>query len=232
MIQKGRHGNEQVYVVPRRTLFGASAPHGFVPGVDRWLPLLRDAGRFSLRDEVEEDATLKQIIPYAVIVRGDEIFLFRRTDRGGERRLFGLRSIGVGGHVNPVDRSHHEDGPDVVDGALRRELAEEVVLPERWRARLVGLLNDDSTSVGTVHVGVVAVVEVAPEDEVSVREQDRMSGSFVGRAALLELHANQREGFESWSALLIDRFDEVLRWAPSTHDSSSPTPKETPTSST
>jgi len=216
---------ERVYVLPRRELFDGEAPHGFVPGVDRWMPRIRHRGHFAARAGVEEDPSLKQIIPYALIVRGDEIFCFQRTSGGGESRLHGLRSVGVGGHINPVDRAN------VVGDALRRELAEEVVLPVRWGARLAGLLNDDTTPVGSVHVGVVAVVEVEPEAEVMVREADTMSGSFMGRSELRALCARDRESFESWSALLIDRLDEVIAWEPQP-SSSSPTPSATPISST
>jgi predicted NUDIX family phosphoesterase len=199
---------ERVYVVPRVELFDESAPHGFVPGIDRWMPRIRHRGHFAPRSRVEEDPSLKQIIPYALIVRGDEIFCVQRTTGGGERRLHGLKSIGVGGHVNPIDKGN------VVGDALRRELAEEVVLPSRWGARLTGLLNDDTTAVGSVHVGVVAVVEIDPDAEVKVREAETMTGSFMGRPELREMCAADRESFESWSALLIDRLDEVIAWEP------------------
>ena len=229
-----RYGGEKVYVVPRCVLFRDGAPHGFLPGADAWLPLIRESGHFADRAGVEEDATLQQIIPYALIMRGDEFFVFRRTSGGGEKRLHGLRSVGVGGHVNPEDRlesaANAGRGGDVVEDALRRELAEEVVLPIAWGARFVGLLNDDTSPVGSVHVGLVAVVEIDARDDVRVREHDTMTGAFLGRADLLDLHARERESFETWSALLIDRFDEVLTWA-RPHAFSSPTPNPTPISS-
>ena len=106
-------GKEKVYVVPRGDLFAKDAPRGFVVGT-AWLETVYAKGFFAERDAVEEDPSLKQVIPYAVIARAGGIFCFRRSNRGGERRLFGLRSIGVGGHVNP------EDGDDVVRDALRR----------------------------------------------------------------------------------------------------------------
>ncbi|MHC4223472.1 MAG: hypothetical protein ACYSUN_05740 [Planctomycetota bacterium] len=217
-------GIEQVYVVPRTELFPDGAPHGFVAGGKEAVRRIYARGYFAVRAWVEEDPSLKQIIPYAVVVRGGEIFLFRRTDRGGERRLHGMRSIGVGGHVNPADFE------DVIRRGLRRELTEELYLPQGWRARTVGILNNDTSRVGSVHTGVVAVVEPG-EGLVKVREEDTMSGSFVSRKDLLELHARERESFEGWSALLIDKLDEVLAWGRQ-QDSSSPTPNRTPTSTT
>jgi len=241
-----RRDGEQVYVVPRRELWPGRGPHGYVPLGAPARAAIYDRGFFKDRAQVEQDPTLKQIIPYALVCRGDEIFLVQRTRGGGERRLHGLRSVGIGGHVNP------EDARDVVADGLARELHEELRIEGAWRARVVGLLNDDTTPVGAVHLGAVAVVELEEGSSARVREQDTMSGGFVGRADLLALHADERESFESWSALLLDRLDEVLdaratggslrspvdddqeskrRW-PEPPDSSTPTPKGTPTSST
>jgi len=214
---------EQVYVVPRAALFPGPAPQGFFVPPPGLLETIRREGAFAPRPAVEEDPSRKQIIPYAVVARDGEVFCFRRSRGGGERRLHGLRSIGVGGHVNPCD------GGDVVANALRRELGEELWLPPRWEARIVGLMNDDATAVGSVHLGVVVVVEPGA-GAVRVREEDTMSGSFLGRDRLLELHAAERDSFEGWSALLLDRFHEVLPW-PRRRDWSSPIPSATPISS-
>jgi predicted NUDIX family phosphoesterase len=215
---------ERVYVVPRAELFPEGAPHGFVRALPEHFGRIYARGFFADRDRVEEEPALKQVIPYALIARDDAIFLFRRSDRGAERRLHGLLSVGVGGHVNPVDQA------DVVRDALRRELLEEMILPPRLDVRIVGLVNNDTTPVGSVHVGVVAVVRPGP-GPVNVREEDTMSGAFVSRAELLAQHARARATFEGWSALLLDRLDEVLAWG-SPPASASRTPKATPTSTT
>jgi predicted NUDIX family phosphoesterase len=216
--------NERVYVVPRRDLFPEGAPHGFFRAGPEFFGRIYARGFFADRDRVEEDPSLKQVIPYALVARDGRVLLCRRTDRGGERRLHGMLSVGVGGHVNPVDAG------DVVHDALRRELYEELVLPPRYEARVVGLVNNDATPVGSVHVGVVAVVDPGPF-EVKVREEDTMSGEFVSRADLLALHARARESFEGWSALLLDRLDEVLAWG-RPQGSSTPIPRPTRTSTT
>jgi predicted NUDIX family phosphoesterase len=215
---------ERVYVVPRAELFPDGAPHGFFRAGPEFFGRIYARGYFADRGGVEEDPSLKQVIPYAIVARDDAVFLCRRSDRGGERRLHGLLSVGVGGHVNPEDRA------DVIGDALRRELREELVLPARCDTRIVGLVNNDATPVGSVHIGVVAVVEPGP-GVVKVREADTMSGDFVGRAELLSLHARSRERFEGWSALLIDRLDEVLEWGRQP-GSSTPVPRATPTSTT
>ena len=98
---------EFVYVVKRYDLFDLAFPHGFrrpweVP-LDDYLARVRSRGFFVERRHAETDSSLKQLIPYCVLLRGDEIFLMRRKPKGGESRLFNLHSIGVGGHINPVD---------------------------------------------------------------------------------------------------------------------------------
>jgi len=215
--------SERVYVVPRKELFAEGAPHGFFRPDPELYTRMYTRGFFADRDRVEEDPSLKQLIPYALVVRDESVFLFQRTDRGGERRLHGKLSVGVGGHVNPEDES------DVIHAALHRELGEELVLPP-FGVRIAGLVNNDATPVGSVHIGVVAVVEPGP-GVVKVREEDTMSGDFVGRADLLALHARARERFEGWSALLLDRLDEVLAWGRQP-GSSTPIPRRTPTSTT
>jgi len=202
MIAQG----ELVYVVPREELFPEGAPHGFFEGfsfggVDL-LQRIYECGHFADRARVEEDPSLKQIIPYALVVRNDDVFRFRRCG-GGEKRLVGKGSIGVGGHVNP------EDAGDVIHDALRRELAEELCLPHRQRTELLGLLNDDTTPVGSVHLGIVARVTVGP-GRVRVREEESMEGRFLEREALMAEHASDRDGFETWSALLLDAAESVL----------------------
>ena len=172
-----RRQPEKVYVVPRAELFPDQAPHGFVPGAGPWIDTIYERGFYKNRDVVEEDPSLKQVIPYAVIVRNERVFLFQRLPQGGEQRLVGKLSIGVGGHVNP------QDAKDVVTNALVRELNEELHLGPGWRHRIVGLLNDDTNAVGSVHVGVVVVVDPGPV-EPKVREVDMMCGSLVEREGL------------------------------------------------
>jgi len=130
-------------------------------------------GRYLERSAAEEDPSHKQLIPYVVVRDGSRVFLMERTDAGGDRRLHGKASIGVGGHLNPVD-----EGDDPLMAGLRREWEEELFADWSPDFRLVGLLNDDSNPVGAVHLGVVFEVEAAGRS-VDVREHDKLAGSFV-----------------------------------------------------
>ena len=117
-----------------------------------------------------------------------------RTDAGGDARLHGKASIGVGGHLNPVD-----DGDDPLMAGLRREWDEELVADWEPEFTLVGLLNDDSNRVGAVHLGVVFSVQ-ADERPVDVRERDKLVGGFAGAEAL----AASWERLETWSQLAAE----------------------------
>jgi predicted NUDIX family phosphoesterase len=201
---------EFVYVVERRRLFDLAFPHGLVSAAERreevgeYLRRIRAHGFFVERRKAEEDSSLKQIIPYVVVCRAGEVLLLTRGDRQGEARLHGKRSIGIGGHINPVD---HSEG-DVLLRGLDRELDEELHLATRPELSLAGFLNDDSTPVGSVHFGMVVVARVRT-GTVRIRETEMMDGTLVRVEQLLHLHEEEPARFETWSALLLQRWSDV-----------------------
>ena len=199
---------EFVYVVKRQDLFDLEFPHGFLSRakqpaqIDRYLERIRERGLFIERRHAEQDSSFKQIIPYVVLMRRGEVLLLRRTKSQGESRLHDKLSIGVGGHINPIDQ-----GDDLLGQAMRRELEEELALSAPPPLTPVGVLNDDSNPVGSVHFGLVVLADAADVD-VEIREKDRMTGSFVSIATVNELARDSNSNFETWSALLIE-------WLPS-----------------
>ena len=200
---------EFVLVVPRARLFEERTPHGFEPFTaeaegerERVLVRIREHAFFVERRHAEQDPSMKQVIPYALFQRDGGIFLMRRLPKGGEARLHGKLSVGVGGHVNPVDGAQ-----DALAAGLRREVEEEVEVEGPWEAVPAGILNDDTTAVGAVHFGLV--YRVRPAGPVRVRERDALEGSFAPRAEVLRLLREERDRFETWSALLLDRLDEI-----------------------
>jgi predicted NUDIX family phosphoesterase len=140
----------------------------------------------------EESPDWKQLIPYVVVRDAEWVFLMDRTDAGGDARLHRKASIGVGGHLNPVD-----EGEDPLMVGLQREWAEELVAAWEPEFRLVGLLNDDSNPVGAVHLGVVFEVQAAGRP-VAVRETDKLSGGFVPPSDVLAAW----DRLETWSQLV------------------------------
>jgi predicted NUDIX family phosphoesterase len=187
---------ERVLVIPREQVPGGCDFTGVRDADEQTMAALRGAirthGRFVDRPIAEEDPALKQLIPYVVVRDGALVYLMERTAAGGDARLHGKASIGVGGHLNPVD-----DGRDSLTDGLRREWSEELVADWEPGFRLVGLLNDDSNQVGSVHLGVVFEVEAAGRT-VAVRERDKLTGRF---ATATEVRAAW-DRMETWSRLV------------------------------
>ncbi len=195
---------EFVWVVPRAELLKEPI-HGLLPLEPaelehRFLAPARERGFFMERRYAETHPEYKQIIPYVAVCRDDQVLALTRLATQGEKRLHGLRSIGVGGHVNPCDA---EADRCLFEAACERELHEELVLPGAAELALtpVGILNDDQTEVGAVHLGAVYRLEAAAL-EVSIRETTAMTGTFQPLDQL-EAESAQDGVFETWSSLLL-----------------------------
>jgi predicted NUDIX family phosphoesterase len=189
---------ERVLVLPRADVPGGCDFHGVRAAQRGLLAKLRAAvaahGRYLDRTTAEDDPTHKQLIPYVVVRDAERVFLMHRTDAGGDARLHGKASIGVGGHLNPVD-----EGDDALMSGLRREWVEELETDWEPEFELIGLLNDDSNPVGAVHLGVVFSVR-ADGRPVDVREHDKLVGAFAGTDEL----AASWPRLETWSQLVAD----------------------------
>jgi predicted NUDIX family phosphoesterase len=184
---------ERVLVLPRADVPGGCDFRGIR---DADLSALRDAvsrhGTYLDRPMAEDDPGYKQLIPYVVVRDANVVFLMERTDAGGDARLHGKASIGVGGHLNPVD-----EGEDALMAGLRREWHEELETDWEPQFELIGVLNDDSNPVGAVHLGVVFTVE-ADGRAVAVREHDKLVGAFAGADEV----AASWDRLETWSSLV------------------------------
>jgi predicted NUDIX family phosphoesterase len=194
--------SERVLVVPGSELDRLGRFQGFHADVERYLSalLVPDLMEYRPRSEVEEDPSWKQIIPYVVIRCSDAVFCYTRGKSQGEARLHRLRSLGVGGHVAEADAEGRRSF-EAYEMAMRRELEEEVEIAGREAMQLVGLINDDSTPVGSVHLGVVHVCDLQRPD-VHPREDGLAEPEFV-RVSLLPGIKHQ---FETWSQICIEAF--------------------------
>jgi predicted NUDIX family phosphoesterase len=196
--------DELVLVVPTAVVIeelGGGAPWlGIVPAGERELAdVIRRHGAFHPRPAMEEDPAWKQVIPYPVLRDGDAWFLMRRTKAGSDARLHDRFSIGVGGHVNPEDGGLDGD----LGVALRREWHEELVVDFVPDFRFVGLLNDDSTPVGRVHLGLVFEGDAAGRP-VAIRETDKLSGAFVPATEV----AAVSDRLETWSRIAFEWLED------------------------
>lgn len=196
--------SERVLVVPTRVFREIGHFQGFCREVDRYVASLfsREHVSFRPRHEVEHDPSFKQLIPYVLFQHRDaagrlSVFQYTRGTGQGEGRLHSKRSVGVGGHISSDDVP--ADGGNPYEEGLRRELAEEVVVDTPHTMRCVGLINDDQTPVGQVHLGVVHVVEVE-RPAVTAREADIVNAGFCPVETIL----SDLAGFETWSAICME----------------------------
>lgn len=186
---------EQVMVVEREKIAPYLVERGLVrEHLDEILDAIYDGHFFLDRPTAEISPQYKQIIPYVIVRHAGSFFLLQRTQKQTEARLHHKLSLGIGGHINP-------DTPDLLDG-LHKELEEEVNVAGDYDLTFAGILNDDTTEVGTVHLGAVYVLE-AHDRDVTVRETEKMTGRWVDVAELPAL----REQLETWSQIV---YDELL----------------------
>ena len=163
-------------------------------GVEEIVRVIEAHHEFRPRPEMETDPAYKQIITYVLVTRGAEAFVMQRLKKGGEQRLHGLLSLGVGGHIDPVDEA---EGSALTAG-LRREVDEEVAVERAASLTPLGVINNDRDEVGRVHLGFLFRLEA--EGAVTVRETEKLSGSFMPIAALPAL----RDKMEGWSQIALE----------------------------
>ncbi|MBN2715839.1 MAG: hypothetical protein JXX14_08285 [Deltaproteobacteria bacterium] len=202
-----KYKGEKVLVFPKSLFDELGYFNGTCNDTDRYISEIMKAGNnhFHLRIDAESDPSIKQIIPYVVFKCGDEVFSYVRGKKAGETRLVGNRSIGIGGHVNPIDRQTadadniSEDMATYIE-AVKREIEEEVIVEGEFEPKIVALLNDDSNEVGTVHFGVIHVCELTDKG-VRKKEQQITESGFV---KIADLAGPRRDELESWSQIAID----------------------------
>ena len=167
--------------------------------------LSRGNNFFLPRGRAEKDPTHKQIIPYVLLTHGEKVLHYVRGKKAGEQRLVAKGSIGIGGHMNESDESLFALDDAAYRAGVEREVAEEISIQTKFDDRIVALLNDDSTEVGQVHLGIVHVFKLA-EPKVDKREAMITALSFLEKS---ELQA-RRDSLETWSQICLDSLDRLI----------------------
>lgn len=195
---------EHVLVVPTERFRKVGYFQGFSGEAERYLAeLLReDWISYRPRAEMEEDPNFKQLIPYVLFRFSQDdgscqLFQYMRGKGQGEKRLHAKRSIGIGGHISTEDLTHTTHA--TYQEGMQRELAEEVQIATQYESRCVGLINDDETEVGRVHLGVVHLLDVTTPD-VRSNETDILDAGFRNVDALW----NEVDALESWSRICLE----------------------------
>jgi len=185
---------------------------GLIYGNSDALRMIVQKGLFRKRNELEEDPSFKQIIPYAVIsykepersgvLRSQSFYLFRRTSGQTEKRLQHKFSLGVGGHMNPG--SYRVSKEQYLIDELKREFFEEVKLLNGCSIEdieFIGFINDDTIPVSRVHIGLLYNIRVSNKD-VYVKETDKMTADWIEKSSLAEFY----EGMETWTKIVSDYY--------------------------
>lgn len=161
------------------------------------LDLIVGEHRFINREEVENDENYKQIIPYVVICNNDEYYLLQRTKNQTESRLHNKYSLGIGGHINPIKVEWKDD---IIIEGLRKELREEISMNGNYKLEFIGFINDESSKVSRVHLGLMYILNPEVPENISVLETDKMSGQWVNKSDIKTYYND----LETWSQIAYD----------------------------
>lgn len=210
---------EKVLVIPKKLVFD----NGIIADTQDILDAIDRGSFFMNRDAAETDEDFLQIIPYVVIRYLDEnfdqekyfdsdfVFAYQRLKNSSESRLHNKYSLGVGGHINPVDTNDTTPSFNHVINAALREIDEEIAIKDHEIEEVNLFLNeeedpiiyDDSNPVGRVHLGIIFTYE-SPEKDITVKETTKIEGKLFSISEI-NLLKKDKEKFENWSNIVINR---------------------------
>ncbi len=195
-----RYQGEQVLVVPREAFEAVGAFNGVRRNPQEYLTafLRPGAAHFMDRELAEESPQFKQIIAYAIFCHEGRVLAYARTAKGNEARLHDKYSLGIGGHINPVDGL--ADNLSTYLAGVEREIREEISFSGTAKQELYAVINDDTNEVGSVHLGIVHRFELDSE-EVSPNEKALDKLAF---RTLEELSGPLGDKLETWSAICVE----------------------------
>lgn len=172
------------------------------------------------RASAEHDEAYLQPIPYLLLRNSTgQVWCYQRT--GGDARLAGRCSCGVGGHVDgqdavpPLPQNYFDSSRSTLnkgysqissinvqatlERALRREVAEELGIgaPDLGPLTCHGLIYEDLSAVGRVHLGVLFSAPWQPAQAPQPRAGEALRGlGFMPASAIAD-----DPQFELWSRL-------------------------------
>jgi predicted NUDIX family phosphoesterase len=187
---------EKVLVVPS-TIINSLCPKPFSRNTEGVIDAAIKNAQFLARKIAETDFNFKQIIPYVIVRHENRYILMRRTTKQTEARLHDKYSIGVGGHINDQDMSKGIE--NIIHQGMRREIDEEIHIKSERSCELVGVINDNSSEVSRVHMGLVYILTAGSSD-FTIVELDNYTASW----ATVEEMALSYDKMESWTQIVYD----------------------------
>ena len=201
--------DENILVIKRSLFDELGSFQGLNFEAEKYLAVILSRGKnfFLPRAQAERDPACKQIIPYVLVVFESSVLHYVRGKKAGEQRLVAKGSIGIGGHMSEEKDKFlwHTTDEQAYRAGVEREVNEEIKIGTPFEDRTVALLNDDSTEVGRVHLGIVHVFKLA-EPKVEKREAMITGLTFLTKKELMA----RRESLESWSQICVDSLDRLL----------------------
>lgn len=150
------------------------------------------------RKNAENNSDYKQLIPY-LLIRHVEGSFAGYPRHGSESRLHGLWSAGIGGHISQKDNTANGNTHLIINHAIKREYAEEFVDPPVTEFKLLGIINEELSNVGLVHIGLVYMTEINSKP-VADEEIKGMKWLFPAEF--------KNYNFELWSDLAFKLYDQ------------------------
>src|SRR4029079_3088456 len=123
------------------------------------------------------------------------------TTKQTEARLHDKYSIGVGGHINDQDMAKGIE--NIIHHGMRREIEEEMTIKNEQSCELVGVINDNSSEVSKVHMGLVYIL-TAGSAEFGITEKDKYTANWATVEEMLPFY----DKMESWTQIV---YDNLLR---------------------
>lgn len=189
------------------TLFNKEQVNSHLAVIDSEYRVMRrgsvDEKHIPLEDCAERNTNFKQPIPYIIITKGDKFYVTERLEGAGESRLHGKLSMGIGGHMNPIEG--FDTFQDLLLENALRELNEELKVEaagESIDILMRGLLNDDSDEVGQVHIGLLGNISLKDNQNVEIKEVEQLKGAWYTLDELLAPDTFER--IESWGKIVVE----------------------------
>ncbi len=201
-----RYNGEEILVIPRSLFDSIGSFQGISTDTESYISELINPEKnfFMDREAAEDDPSHKQLIPYCIFRHGDRYLHYTRGKSGGESRLHAAVSVGIGGHINPIDAGEQHQGYATYVAGVAREIEEELDIQGGFSQKIVAILNDDSNEVGKVHLGVVHLFELET-DQVTSNEDSLANLGFV---TLDELKGDLYDRLETWSKFCVDHVED------------------------
>ncbi|ACN15000.1 hypothetical protein HRM2_18990 [Desulforapulum autotrophicum HRM2] len=192
---------EKVLCIKRELLPAPWVQKKSVLNIDKnlFLQTCDQAGfEFKARGIIETDPSFKQIIPYIIIQTADRELTAAYLRNGSEQRLHDLWSIGIGGHINLKDCQTPSSFEQVLTTGMTRELDEELIKrPDNECPNFCGIINEEETPVGSVHLGAVFTLKTCDPDRFSPGPE-LMDFTWKRTETLAQLN------LELWSRLALE----------------------------